>query len=78
MRPLANVDARTIEALNSAVGNAHDTAARIRRELPDYDGAPDAPVRRTAAGMTEADAVEWERDAELIHDLLLQSGWVIR
>jgi hypothetical protein len=67
MRPLANVDPRTIEALKGAVENAYQAAERIRAGIRDGTLVPYGP--------NEADAVEWERDAELIRELLIESGW---
>jgi hypothetical protein len=67
MRPLALTDKRTIEALKSAIDNARGQAALIRDAL--------ANDRRAPYDAKEDDAAEWDLDADLIHDLLVQSGW---
>ena len=61
------IDHRTYEALKMAVDLAHEKAASIR--------SAHAATTAPPYGPSEADALEWEKDADLIHDLLIAAGW---
>ena len=63
---------RLAQAMRAGADNAHKVAADIRAARPDEDGAPDAPPMRTPDGAGEDDAVEWDKDAELILSFLAQ------
>jgi hypothetical protein len=59
-------------ALAYAASLCRDEAARIRANLPEEDGAPDASPPRTPDGFNESDAVEWDEDARLIRAFLTE------
>ena len=61
---------RAKTALMMGASMCRKEAARIRAALPEYDGAPDAPPRRTPDGLRESDAEEYDEDVRLIHDLI--------
>jgi len=62
-------------ALRTAAWACTQQAEGIRAALGDYDGAPDAPIRRTPNGMIESDAEEWEYDAKLILEAFGLEPW---
>ena len=61
---------RLEEALLTAVNLCGKEAVRLRSELSEEDGAPDAPPRRTHDGLWESDAAEYDEDARLIRELI--------
>ena len=64
------MNARLRTALEQAAGACRREAARIRRNLPEEDGAIDAGARKTPDGLWESDAQEWDEDARLIEEHL--------
>lgn len=68
MTPIAPEAWRLIAHLRSAAGLCRWVAADIRKRLPEEDGAPDAPPRRTPDGLWEADAEEWDVTAEALEE----------
>lgn len=61
------MNARLRTALRNAAYACQATATRIRKELPEDDGDPEARIV-TPDGCTEADAAEWDEDARLIEE----------
>jgi hypothetical protein len=51
-----------------AIVGCRERAEDIERNLPEEDGAPDAPPRRTKGGLTEEDALEWRYTAQVLED----------
>ena len=66
----STIDARVLsDDLRAAARLCRATAADIRAELPEFDGAIDAIPPRTKDGCHEDDATEWDATAERLERL---------